>query len=135
MKCQRKSPPCSACLASRSCARFSPTTSIPASASRGMSSAATYFVAATIVTPGPTSARMRASRSAITSGEETEGTLPPGAAAVAAVGEEEVGAARRAEVDALHALDSGRPQRPLGRAGQVEPAVADEIGVEALRHL
>ncbi len=56
MKCQRKSSPNRSCFASRSCARFSPTTSTPASARTAISSTDTYFVAATIVTPGPTSA-------------------------------------------------------------------------------
>ena len=59
MKCQRNASPYSACLASRSCTRFSPTTSIPASASTAKSASGTYFVAATTVTPGPTSARIR----------------------------------------------------------------------------
>ncbi len=59
MKCQRKLSPWSACLAARSWRRFSPTTSTPASASTPRSSALTYFVAATTVTPGPTSARIR----------------------------------------------------------------------------
>src|SRR6185295_6339355 len=59
MKCQRNASPYSACLRSRSCARFSPTTSMPASASTPRSASATYFVAATIVTVSPTSARMR----------------------------------------------------------------------------
>ena len=39
-----------------SCARFSPTTATPASASTPISSAVTYFVAATTVMPGPASA-------------------------------------------------------------------------------
>ena len=59
MKCHRKASPWRACLAARSCARFSPTTSIPASASAPRSSGSTYLVAATIVTSGPSSPRMR----------------------------------------------------------------------------
>ena len=55
MKCQRNALPYSACLAARSWARFSPTTSIPASASTAISSRATYLVAATMVTAGPSS--------------------------------------------------------------------------------
>ena len=50
MKCQRNASPYSACLRSRSCARFSPTTSTPASASIAISSTETYFVATTTVT-------------------------------------------------------------------------------------
>ena len=50
MKCQRNASPYSACFRSRSCARFSPTTSTPASTSTAMSASETYFVAATIVT-------------------------------------------------------------------------------------
>ena len=57
MKCQRNASPKAACLASRSWARFSPTTSTPASTSGERSS--TYFVAATIVTPGPSSVLIR----------------------------------------------------------------------------
>ena len=59
MKCQRKASPWRACLASRSWALFSPTTSIPASRNRTRSSTATYLVAATTVTSGPSSARIR----------------------------------------------------------------------------
>ena len=57
MKCQRNASPYAACLAARSWARFSPTTSTPASARIAMSCSATYFVAATIVTAGPSSSR------------------------------------------------------------------------------
>ena len=59
MKCQRNASPYTACFASRSWARFSPTTSIPASTSTAMSSSETYFVAATTVTPAPTSRLIR----------------------------------------------------------------------------
>ena len=58
MKCHRNALPYRACFASRSCARFSPTTSMPASASTPSSSTETYFVAATTVTPEPASARI-----------------------------------------------------------------------------
>ena len=59
MKCQRKASPYAACFASRSWARFSPIVSMPASASVARSSTETYFVAATTVTLGPTSSRIR----------------------------------------------------------------------------
>ena len=43
MKSQVNRSPCASCLASSSWARFSPTSSMPASASAGRSSASTYF--------------------------------------------------------------------------------------------
>src|SRR5919204_25810 len=46
MKSQVNSPACCSRLASRSCARFSPTSSMPPSASAGSSSADTYLIAA-----------------------------------------------------------------------------------------
>src|SRR6516225_9962950 len=79
MKCQRNAAPYAACCASRSCSRFSPTTSIPASTSAAMSSTDTYFVAATIVTPGPTSALIRSYRARIAAGSGvTRDQLPRG---------------------------------------------------------
>ena len=59
MKCQRNALPWAACFAARSWARFSPTTVTPASASAAIASTSTYFVAATTVTAGPTSATSR----------------------------------------------------------------------------
>src|SRR3954462_5385392 len=87
MKCQRKASPYSACLRSSSCARFSPTTSTPASTRTAMSASETYFVAATIVTCSPTSARMRADAVRTASGDVADHPLPAGDAGIAAVGE------------------------------------------------
>src|SRR5438552_2415347 len=59
--------------------------------------------------------------------------------AVPPVREEEVGAARRAEVEPLDGGATGLAQRPLGRAPQVEPTragdVASEAGLERRRHV
>src|SRR3954447_18312238 len=135
MKCQRKASPYTACFASRSCARFSPTTSTPASASTAMSASATYLVAATTVTAGPTSARTRSYRSRTSAGDNTDDSLSARDAAVAAVGEEEVRVARRAEVHPLDRARARAPQRALGGGPEVEPPVAREVGLEALRDL
>src|SRR3954447_2025613 len=135
MKCQRKASPYTACFASRSCARFSPTTSTPASASTAMSASATYLVAATTVTAGPTSARTRSYRSRTSAGDNTDDSLSARDAAVAAVGEEELGVACRAEVDPLARARARVSHRALRGGPEVEPPVAREIGLEALRHL
>ena len=120
MKCQRKASPWAACLASRSCALFSPTTSIPASARTAISPTETYFVAATIVTSGPTSSLTRASRSRTCSAEKANDALCAARPSRAALGEEEVWAAGRAEVDSLDIGGSGAlaaiPRRSRGRA-------------------
>src|SRR5262245_18727610 len=139
MKCQRKRSPWAACLASRSWARFSPTMSIPASASAGMSSTETYFVAATIVTSGPTSSRTRASRSAIGSADKAKDALGAARATGAAPAEEQVGVAARADVDAVDGRGARVARRALGRGPEVEDAAADDVGAEAravgARHL
>src|SRR3954471_6904068 len=131
MKCQRKASPQRACLASRSCARFSPTTSIPASARAPRSSAARYLVAATIVTSGPSCARIRSWFARTVSGDKPNDALPPGDPFVAAVREEVLGRAGRAEVDPVDPGTARRAQRPLGGAPEVELPVADEA--EAVR--
>src|SRR3954470_21372886 len=100
-----------------------------------MSSTDTYLVAATTVTPGPTSARIRSSRSRIASGDETDDTLRSADRALAAVREEPVGVAARAEVDAVDGGDARAAQRALGRGPQVEHAAARQVGVEPLRDL
>src|ERR1044072_7570319 len=120
MKCQRKRSPWRACFAARSCARFSPTTSTPASASAPMSSAATYLVAATMVTAGPSSPPMRSKLARTVSADKAKHALPPGDPVVAPVREEALRGARRAEVDAVDAHAAGRAERPLGRAPEVE---------------
>ena len=115
MKCQRKVSPYTACFASRSCARFSPTTSTPAWASTPMSSTDTYFVAATTVTSGPTSARI--ARTARGSSHGRRRSSPGGRSGrVAAVREEELRVAAGAEIRALDVLDAGGAKRPLGGA-------------------
>src|SRR5262249_36211196 len=135
MKCQRKASPYCACFASRSCARFSPTTVTPASASAAMSGSETYLVAATIVTSGPTSAWMRRKRSPISSGDRTDDALDAAGEAVAAMREVEVGVIARADVDAVDAVDSRPAQRPLGGRPQIEPAVGRQVVVEEIRDL
>jgi len=85
MKCHRNCGPYRSCLAWRSCARFSPTTSTPASASRPSSSTATYFVATTTVTSGPTSSLMRAYRSRSSSIDVGNDSLASGLRVIAAV--------------------------------------------------
>src|SRR5436190_102303 len=130
MKCQRKRSPYRACFVSRSCARFSPTTSTPASARTPMRSAETYFVAATTVTPSPTSSRIRSYRSATSSGDICDDPLNAPRLAVATVREEEVGVARCADVEPLDADAAGVAERPLGGGPEIEPAHADDVGPE-----
>src|SRR5947209_16381480 len=109
MKCHRNVSPYSACLRSRSCARFSPTVRTPASASTAMSLGETYFVAATIVTPSPISLWMRARFVRTVSGDVADHSLTTRDAAVAAVREETVRIARSAEVEALERADTRLP--------------------------
>src|SRR5205085_12283491 len=113
MKCQRKASPYSACLASRSCARFSPTTVTPAAASAPMSANATYFVAATTVTFAPTCSWTRLRRAPISSGDSTDDSLNTPRAPVAAVGEEELRVVARAEVEPVDTVDARSAQLPL----------------------
>src|SRR5207237_3184384 len=130
MKCQRKASPCRVCLASRSWARFSPTTSIPAPASTGSSSASTYFVAATIVTSGPSSPRIRSRFAPTVLADKPENALDATRLSCPSLGEEEVRVAGGAEVEAVDPGDAGRAQRPLGGAPEVELAVAQEPKAE-----
>src|SRR5258705_5049285 len=135
MKCQRNASPYSACFASRSCARFSPTTVMPASTSAAMPASGTYFVAATTVTFGPTSAWMRANRSRITSGDGTDHSLDTAGAPVAPVREEQLREVARAEIDSFDTLDTGAVQRSLGRSPEVELPVYGQVVVEQPGHL
>src|SRR5436853_6952337 len=139
MKCQRKASPYRVYLASRSCARFSPTTATPASASAASSSIATYFVATTMVTSSPTSSRARSYRSRSASTDVGNHSLPAGSSLISPVREESVGIARRADVEAVDAHDAGGPERALGRSPQIEPPVARDVVAERLakrnRHL
>src|SRR4051812_26851803 len=130
MKCQRNASPYSACFASRSWARFSPTTVTPASTSAAISGSETYFVAATTVTFGPTSACTRASRSRITSGDGTDHPLDAAGPAVAPVREEQLGVVAGAERNALDARDPGCAERALGRTPEVELAIHRQVVVE-----
>src|SRR5262245_33577141 len=97
-----------------------------------MSSSDTYFVATTTVTSPPTSARTRSYAARTASGDTRHHSLPSRRAAVAAVREEELRVAGRAQVDALDLLDAGRAQRPLGRGPQVELAARDDVAAERL---
>src|SRR5437879_6133970 len=130
MKCQRNVSPYSACFASRSCARFSPTTSTPASASTRMSATETYFVAATTVTLGPTSSRNCSYRSRTPSGEIPDHSLPSGHAAVAAMREELLGVTRRAQVDSHDRRDARGLEGAFRRCPQVERAPLDDVAPE-----
>src|SRR5690349_20667483 len=132
MKCHRKASPCAACLASRSWARFSPTTSIPASAKVAMSSTDTYFVAATIVTSGPISSRTRARRAAICSADNAKDALSSSRPAGATLGEEEIRAAACAEIDPFDSLRARVEGRLLRGGPEVELAVAHDALAEAL---
>src|SRR3954451_24643246 len=132
MKCHRNASPYSACFASRSCARFSPTTSMPASASTAMSATETYFVAATTVTRSQTSSRTRAYRARTSSGEIADHPLTTGDAAVAPVREEPVGVTRGAKVDALDVVDARGAKRELRRTPEVEIASTRDVAAEAL---
>src|SRR5512133_164399 len=129
MKCQRKASPYSACLRSRSCARFSPTTSMPASTSTAMSGSETYFVAATTVTWPPMSPRIRSYAARTASGDVADHSLPTSDAAVAAV-REEVAAAGRADVDALDRRDARVVQNAFGDGPEIEVAAANGGGAE-----
>src|SRR3954471_1265689 len=120
MKCQRKRSPYRECFVSRSCARVSPTTSTPATANTSSSSTETYFVAATTVTDGPTSDLIRSYRSRISSGDTGEHSLDSAQLAVAAMGEELLRAARRAEVEAVDARHACFVQSYFGRAPEIE---------------
>src|SRR4051812_23650276 len=120
MKCQRNASPYSACFASRSCARFSPTTVTPASSSAVICASGTYFVAATIVTAGPTSACTRSKRARISGGDGTDHALHAAGEPVAAMREEELRMVARAEVEPFDTLDARPPEGPLGGAPEVE---------------
>src|SRR6266545_326572 len=118
------------CFATRSCARFSPTTSTPTAARTCISSIETYFVAATMVTDGPTSALIRSYRSRTSSGDTREHSLYAARLPVAAMGEEQFRVARRAEVEALDARDARIPQRQFRRTPQIESAVTQDLAPE-----
>src|SRR5690242_2875228 len=152
MKSQLKRSPHRSRLASRSCSRFSPTSSIPASASAPMSASRTYLVAARISTSGPASRRMR-SRLACTrstSRPVTGSTIgwlrlhpcrhprQPGLAAsalpVPAMGVEELGVAAGAQIGGLDFGDSGAGEQGAGDRGQIEhPSLRDAVEILELR--
>src|SRR5258705_5778039 len=98
--------------------------------SAAMSASATYLVAATTVTFGPTSSWTRASRSRITSGDGTDHSLDAASAPVAPVREEQLRVVTRAEVDALDARDAGCTKRTLGGAPEIELPVHRQVVVE-----
>src|SRR5439155_21876536 len=68
-------------------------------------------------------------------GDSTDDSLRAARLARAALREEEVGVAARAEVDAVDVLDARAPQRALRRRPQVEDPPAREPRVEERRHL
>src|SRR5919201_6066608 len=114
MKCQRNASPYRACFASRSWARFSPTTSIPASSRAPRSSAATYLVAATIVTSGPSSALMRSKLEPTVSADNCDDALGSTRPPHPPFGEEQIGVAGGAEVEPLDWRGTGLAQRAIG---------------------
>src|SRR5262245_35744173 len=122
-----------------SCARFSPTTGMPAAARIAMPSSETYFVAATMVTRSPTSSTVRAYRSRTASGDVRDHSLAAGAASVAPVGEEAVAVARRAGADARNFRAAGGAKRALDARPEVELPVCHDVRAERLakrrRHL
>ncbi len=136
MKCQRNASPYTACFASRSCARFSPTTSMPASTSSAMSASETYFVAATTVTPGPTPRCTRCV--ALADLRRRQQPITP----CAPCGRRRGGARRRAPgCSACTGRGARRARRPPRRrrrsaaAPEIEDPAAGQVGVEARRHL
>ena len=125
MKCQRNASPYSACFASRSCARFSPTTSTPASTSTAMSATRDVLRRRDDRHVRP-DLRLDPLERARGSRQATQPITPctPRARAVAPVREEELRVAARAEVEPLDLRDAGRAERALGRRPEVEHAVA-----------
>src|SRR5918992_6192265 len=115
---------CSSCFARRSWARFSPTSSMPASASAGRSPASTYFVAASTSTSGPIRSltRSRLRRTVSASIEHDHPRLAPREPVVAAVGEIEVGVAARAAVEVLDRGDPRGGEPRVDHLAQVEHA-------------
>src|SRR6266513_1619863 len=77
---------------------------------------------------------MRSKRSRISAGDGTDHTLHPAREAVAAMREEELGMVAGAEIDTLHALDAGTPERPFGGPPQIEVPVGDQIILVEARH-
>src|SRR5829696_2663015 len=110
MKSQVNRSPCASCFASRSCARFSPTSSIPASARAGRSPASTYLTAASISMSGPICSRTDSSLRRTRSGSiaHDDARLAAGHASVAAVGKVELRLAAGAPVHVLDVRDPGR---------------------------
>src|SRR4051794_2938561 len=140
MKSQVKRSPQRPCFASSSWARFSPTSSMPPSASAGSSSASRYLIAASTSTSAPIFSRTRSrfSRTRFASGiEHCQPGLAPGASLVAAVREVEVRPAARAVVDLLDLLDAARCELLRDDLSQVEhSALGDAVVVrELLEHL
>src|SRR5215217_5757697 len=124
MKSQVNRSPWSACLASSSCALFSPTSSIPAAASAGRSSGSTYFTAARISTSGPIRSRTASRLPRTRSGSiaHNDARLAAGHAVVAAVGEIELWRAAGAAVQVLDVRDASSRELSGDHGAQVEHA-------------
>src|SRR4051812_3324321 len=148
MKSQLKSSRCASCFATKSWARFSPTSSTPASARTGSSSAGTYLIAAQISTSpmrSRTDSRLlrirAASRPLNCSGTQHQPGLPPRDAGIATVREVQILPAARAAVEVLDLLDAAGAQLVLGDDPQVEhPALGGavdvlELGAHLVAHL
>src|SRR5919106_4138989 len=126
MKSQVNRSPCASCFASRSWARFSPTSSMPASASAGRSAASTYLTAARISMSGPICSRTDSSlrRTCSESIAHDDARLAAGHATVAPVREIQLGLAAGA---AVHVLDLGHARRGELR-GYDDPEVEHAAG-------
>src|ERR671914_320641 len=124
MKSQVKRSPCSSCLARRSWARFSPTSSMPASASAGRSAASTYLVAASTSTSGPIRSRTRSRlrRTVSASIQHGHSRLAAGEPVVAAVGEVQTGVAAGAAVEMLDLRHAGGGEPGVDHLAQVQHA-------------
>src|SRR5712691_1655828 len=104
---------------------------MPASARTRISATETYFVAATIVTSEPTSARIRSYRSRTASGDIRNHSLTTGDAVVATVREEELRVAGGAEIGALDVGYAGFAERLFRGVPQVEVAPVNDVAAEA----
>src|SRR6185437_3043876 len=102
----------------------------PASTSASISGRLTYFVAATIVTSGPTSALTCSYRARISAGESTDHPLGAVDAPARTVREEAIVVAAGAEIEALHGCHPGAPEGALGSRPEVEHPALRELGGE-----
>src|SRR5215211_4236346 len=130
MKSQVNRSPCASCFSASCCARFSPTSVTPPSARAGRSSTSRYLTAASTSTSGPMASRTRSRfvRTRSASIADHHARLTAGHPPVAAVGEEQLRVAARAQVNlgdlahplGLQLLAGDRAQVEVGLAGAAE---------------